>query len=538
MRIKQSRTRGQNAAPASLPPRRRSKRRFSGGTHAPQPLPFQAYVASRTRIEPLQWLAFTAIGLISLTLIVLIWTLTSRTIDDEALEIRARADQQVRSVAFVLAREIQDELHLIDQSLAIIQDSWNKDSGSVDLGAWRKQLQALTGVADDIFIANESGVIVQGTLPQSIGQGFGSAYVPYPNGSLETFDSKGTKNPDGLPPGDNGIEARQFLTYVVRPLARPPGWLIGASYRSEAITNVFSGARLGAGGVLGLVAIKRGGLQAIVGPSSQTANMDLAESELVAQMRKNDAGVWAGVSPIDNVPSIIAYQRIPGRDLGVVIGVSQETSNQPLGGLASMARALAALGTLIVLTVSGIVVWTIATTQATKQRERAYEHSEIDLNNARNELAAARARALLTEPEVSALISSATDGVALLDGEQRLLLWNQRFADLAGVPLDASATGSLVEDLFRRQARAGMFGEEKAEQGVATRLTILHASAGSAVPPTQVAPDGEPITMYVRGVADGGHLILLSGQENARSASPPRPRSDGEPETADEATEW
>ena len=45
--------------------------------------------AAPRRSSPMQWLAFIAIGLISLALIALIWTLTSRAIDDEAMEIRA-----------------------------------------------------------------------------------------------------------------------------------------------------------------------------------------------------------------------------------------------------------------------------------------------------------------------------------------------------------------------------------------------------------------------------------------------------------------
>src|SRR6202035_2699585 len=132
MRIKQSRSRSQKVTPAPLPQRRRSKRRSaSGGSRSMQPLLVQSRAgSSRTKIEPAQWLAFAAIGLISLTLIVLIWTLTSRTIDEQVLEIRARTDQQVKSVAFVLAREVEDELQLVDQSLKIIQDDWTKNAGS------------------------------------------------------------------------------------------------------------------------------------------------------------------------------------------------------------------------------------------------------------------------------------------------------------------------------------------------------------------------------------------------------------------------
>jgi PAS domain-containing protein len=541
MRVKQSRTRSKSI-PAPLPQHRRSRRRPSTGSRGAPPTLVQVRAGNQMKIDSTQWLTFIAIGLTSLALIVLIWTLTGRAIDDQTAEVRARTDQQVTSVAFVLAHEIQDELHLVDQSLAIVQDAWKRDSDSVDLGAWRKQLLALTDVANDIFVANERGVIVQGTLPQSIGQGFGSAYVTYSNGSLEMFEPDGTKNPDGKVPGADHIEARQFLMYLVRPLARPRGWWVGASYRSEGVTKLFAGANLGQNGIVALADLKRGALQALVGASAQYAELVISDSELIEQARKNESGVWVGVSPTDKVPRIVAYQRVPGRDMSVLVGVATDTAIQPLAGLASMARTLAVVASVIVLTIAGILVWTSANARATKLRLRTYERSETDLMNARQELVVTRARTLLTEPEFGTLMSSQTDGVARLDIEQRLRVWNHRFAELAGVPLDQSALGTPVEDLLRRQAEAGLFGDvAEADQQVAKRLTVLHTAGQSVVPPTQLGPSGEPITMHVRGVSDGGHVVVLTGADNARLAAvPPLPgeAAEAEPETADEATEW
>jgi len=526
-------SRDQATRPAPQQQRGRSKRRSSGGARNLQAEHVHNRSAGRDKIDPLQWLAFTAIGLISVTLIALIWTLSTRAIGEEAMDLRARTDQQIRSVAFVLAREIQDELQLVDQSLAIIQNAWVKDAGAVDLAAWRKQSLALTEVANDIFIANEHGIIIQGTLPQSIGQGFGSAYVTYPNGSLETFDPDGTTNPNGKLPGAGGVQARQFLTYIVRPLAKPAGWMIGASYRSEGITKLLAGARLGQSGLIALVALKRGGLQAISGPSAQFANMDIAASELIDQMRKNDVGIWAGVSPIDNISRVFAYQHIPNRDMSVLVGVSRAAANEPLVGLATTARGLAALGSLVVLTIAGILLWTIATTGAARQRRRAQERSEIDVMNARQELAVARARALLSEPEASALIGSATDGVARLDAALRLQMWNERFAERAGVGLDG---GTPAEDLFRRQAAAGLLGDAAgSEPAIATRLTLLHAATGSAEPLTQTGRDGEPLRLSVRGVSDGGHLLLLTRVGTSGLGAVPEP---GDAAAVQETTDW
>jgi hypothetical protein len=533
MPIKANRSRDTAIRPVPQQQFRRSKRRSASETPHLQAQYVGSGSGSQAKIDPLQWLAFIAIALISVTLIVLIWTLATRSINEQANELRARTDQQVKSIAYVVAHETRNELQLVDQSLAIIQAAWDQDPGAVDLAAWRKQSLALTEVANDIFIANDHGVIVQGTLPQSIGQGFGSAYVTYPNGSLESFDPDGTANPSGKLPGAGGVQARQFLTYILRPLARPPGWMIGASYRSEAITKLLSGARLGQSGIMALVALKRGGLQAISGPSAQSAHMDIATSELIEQMRKNDAGIWAGVSPIDNASGIFAYQHIPNRDMSVLVGVSRDAANEPLAGLAATARGVAVLGSLVVLIVAGILLWAIATARAARRRRRARERNEIDLINARQELAVARARALLSEPEAGALIGSATDGVARLDAALQFRTWNERFAERAGVAFGANTP---VEDLFRRQAAAGLLGNAaEAASAIATRLTLLPLAAGSAEPLMQTGPDGEPLRLVVRGVSDGGHLLLLARVGNSGLGA----QADaGGARTTPEATEW
>ena len=545
MRIKQSKTRGQKLTPAPLAQRRKARKWASlrPKTRSATMVPFVP--RERVRRDPIQWLAFFALAIISGALITLIWTLTEHSIQDQTVETRARVDQQVKSVAGVLAQDIQHEMLLVDQSLAIIQDAWKKDSDSVNLGEWRKQLLALTAVADDIFVADERRVIVQGTLPKSIGQGFGSAYVSYTNGSLEVFEADGTRSPTGRISASSvsgsTITARQFLMYVLRPLDRPRGWFVGASYRSEEITKLFASANLGQGGVIALIEMKRGTVQAIVGPSAQLAEVGLGGSELVEAMRKSEAGIWTGPSPFDRTNRIIGYQRIPGRDLSVVVGVDMESAMRPVDGLVNWARGLAAVGSVVVLTIAGLVFWGVMSVQDTRRRQKTLERAELDLTHTRNELGMARARIPLTGPEVGTLVSSQTDGVARLDQGFRLRQWNARFAQCIGMPLDLSALGMPVEDLLRRQSEAGLFGDgdpQEQDQEIAKRLTILHNGGQSAVPPFQLGAGGETLTMHARAVLGGGCVLTLTGPENALLAPLPPLPSEAQPETAEETTDW
>ena len=534
MRVKQSRTRSSKTTPAPISDRKRSRRWASRGARGRQPSLAQVGKPNPNQLGPIQWGSILAVLLISAALISLIWTLTARAIEDETADIMGRTEKQVSSIAFVLARQVQREMSLVDQSLSILQESWKGDPADIDLAAWRKKSLALTAVANDIFIANERGIIVQGTIPQSVGQGFGSAYVTYPNGSMELFDASGDKLAAGrasvVTVDGTKIEARQFLMYVVRPLNQPPGFIVGASYRSETITQLFAGANLGHGGVVSLLDLKRGFVQAIVGSSARNAELDLSRSDLMQQMRKNDSGLWTGATPTDKVTRIIAYQKVPDRAMAVMVGISLDLSNEALNGLVNWARGLAVLGSLVVAVIAGILVWGIATAKAAASRERARESAEMGLANARQELEVAFARSCLNAIEAGTLISSRVDGVARIDEALRLRQWNQRFADLSGVPLDDSSRGALVEDFLRYQAKAGVFGDaEKAEHGLAARITVFHTGGHAIAPLVQNGPDGQEVTMLVRPVIDGGYMMILAGPENVAFATPPP--LEAEPET-------
>ena len=187
------------------------------------------------------------------------------------------------------------------------------------------------------------------------------------------------------------------------------------------------------------------------------------------------------------------------------------------------------------------MAWAVIAARAQARRKRAAERAETDLATARNDLLTARARVNLTDLEFGALVTSSTDGIARVDDRFRLRTWNGRFVELAGVPLDGSASGSAIEDLFTRQGLAGLFGDPAGtEQEVARRITILHTGGQTDAPVLQTGPRGEQLTMHVRGVASGGWAIILCGPDNVlNGALPPLPAEHApEPEAVDETTEW
>src|SRR3954451_8315801 len=137
--------------------------------------------------------------------------MTNRAVQDLQAEVRDRAEHALAGRAALIAETIGHELLLIDQSLSVIQSAWKADSESVDLAKWQQTMPALMAVADDLFISDEKRVVRQDILPKAVGQGIGAAYVTFPHGSLEQFQSDGTRQRDSLLFQGTGeaIEGRQ-----------------------------------------------------------------------------------------------------------------------------------------------------------------------------------------------------------------------------------------------------------------------------------------------------------------------------------------
>ena len=479
------------------------------------PIPAQqANAIGKTEIA-----AAIGVSLAAALLIALIWIVTMRSTNEQLSDIRDRAERMVAAQAATLAEEVRHELLMTDQSLAILQAAWNRDQANFNLADWHKQMPALTAVANDIFIADEKQVVRQDILPQAVGQGVGGPYVTFPHGSLEVFSSDGTKPQEGrLVVGDTGkpIEARRYLMYIVRPLEKPTKWLIGASYRSEELGRLYAQTSLGINGVTALIDSQRGVLQAIVGPSARRPQVDLTKSEMLAFFKnKGDGGIWTGRTAMDDVQRIHGFSKIQGREMYVLVGITETEAMAPAASLASGARSVAFAASAVILMIGGLVLWELFTLRAARRRRRSQARGQADLTAMQSELATVRSRATLTGGQVAAMLKSAADGVALLDNDLRLIAWNQRFTAGCGAA-ETLREGLPIDELLRRQGRHGLFGPnqktdpESIETEVARRVAILRTEPSGAFLP-QIGPDGSEIGLHAEVVPDGGGVVLMLG---------------------------
>jgi PAS domain-containing protein len=498
--------------------RRRHHRRRTGSTaRRYRPSELVQVERRRSRMGASEWAGGSGIVLVSILLIVLIWMFANRSVQDLRADVRDRAEQTLSSQATLLAEQVRQELMLIDQSLTVLQEEWKQDSEHFSLEAIQKRLPALTLVSEDLFIADDKRVIRQDIIPAAVGQGIGAAYVTFPHGSLENFDSDGIRNREGrlvIGQTSTPIEGREFLMYVVRPLDHPEHWLIGASYRSDQLPKLYAHANLGFNGVAMLVDARRGVLQGIIGPSARRPRTDLSHSAMLEAAGRSEAGTWRGITPTDEVDRLIAFHRVPGREIIAIVGMPWSQVMAPADGLAEGYRSWATIGTVIVLTVAALVLWSLYTWRRTTRRRRQFERNQADLDSAMVELGSVRTQAAVAGGQLRTLLEGLGDGVAFLDAELCLATWNAAFMAAVRLTPDALRVGLPLDELLRRQAAAGIFGDlANPEEEVASRVAAIRTQRDQAHL-MQLDPAGQPVALQLRSMKDGGLMLVVGGSEH------------------------
>ena len=461
--------------------------------------------------------AAIGVSLATAALVALIWIVSLRTINEQTADVRDHAERMVTAQAVTLAEQVRQELAVIDQSLTILQNAWTQDQEHFDLLAWQKQVPALTGVSADIFIADEKRVVRQDIMPQAIGQGVGGPYLNFPHGSLEVLSSEGQFTKTGrLIVGESGatVEARRYLVYVVRPLAKPTNWLIGASYRTDELIKLFNQVSIGINGVVALIDSQRGTLQTVAGPAARHPQIDLAKSDMLAAFKAKVSGAWTGPTAIDNISRIHGFARVTGRDMIVTVAIPQTEAMVAADTIGAGIWWVAFSGTVLATAAAVLILREIVYLRRNRRKQRQYTRMQSDLASVQNEIAGIRMRAAIAAGQVTTLLRIGAGGMALLDAELHLLAWNQPFAGEAGIPPDALRTELPIDELIRQQAQAGSLGSldranpEAVEAEIARRVAILRTEPDHAVLPVS-SPDGHRLVMGAERVPDGGGLILF-----------------------------
>ena len=474
--------------------------------------------------------AAACVGVAAACLIALTWIGTIRAISAQQLENTARVTATLASQARTFAEQINRHILVLDQTLGILVAAWESDPGHFDLKAWRDRALVLNGLSRDMLLTDESGIIRQSSVSEAINQNVsGLDYFR----TLAGHPEAGRALPDRLYIGHATLDGimRQWHINVARALHHRDGSFAGvidADYRIAAVTDIFGQADLGIGAFVTLAGIGDGKLRATVGPSAIDPGADIADTPMFAAIRDADSGVWIGPSAGDAVRRIHAFCRLPGRNLAVVVAMSEAEAMRPATVWRQQASLFAGCITALL---AGLALVLIQGTRLARRREALVLEDRAILAASNAQMEFARAFSAAKAEQLEATLAGMSDGISLIDAQMRLVEWNARFPEIAGVPAEILRVGLPMEDILRAQIRTGQFGTiADPEAEVARRMAHLHAAPFGVT--HRRRPDGRTLELRRNRLPDGGFVTLYSDITEHKRAEEALRRATAAAETA------
>jgi signal transduction histidine kinase len=416
-----------------------------------------------------------------LVLVALAWIGARDAIREHRVEARARVQAEVLARTLAFEEELRRELLSLDQTLRILEYEWERDPSHFDLSARAGQVVVLSDVSLQLFVADAQGIVRFSSRPAIIGTDVsGRDYFRY-KAALPADDEK-------MFVGEltQGQVTKLWQLNLVRRLDNPDGsfaGIIAASYDANAFTRFYRGVDLGTHGLIAVVSMRDGAAWTLPGPGEAPVVTDLADTPILAEMRKSEEGSWTGQLPPDDVDRMYAFATVPDYGLKVAVGVDRAEAMRSAVQWEQTALAFTAGITVLVILLAFLL---LRAQDAARRR-----HEEL-----------AREQAIL-----EAALTGMSDGVMMVDNDLRLVAWNQHFPEFTGVPAEILRIGVPMEDLLRAQAIGGEFGPVDVETEVARRMALLRSGASIGTI-ERSRPGGRQLEIR-RNLLPGGGFVTL-----------------------------
>ena len=236
-----------------------------------------------------------------------------------------------------------------------------------------------------------------------------------------------------------------------------------------------------------------------------------ARAALDSGIRDTDSGIWTA-SPAGNpIQRIDAFGRLrsrnlPSRGIVAVGAMNGDEEMRPAAARGQEARIFA--GCTLALLI-GLAVPLVHVARLARQREALMVQDQAVLAAANEQLEGARAMAAAKAEQLEVTLTGMSDGVSMVDRHFRLVEWNARFPEIAGVPADLLRVGLPMEEILLAQIRTGQFGpiaDPRAE--IKRRMARLRAAPFGMT--QRLRPDGRTLELRRNRLPDGGFVTLYS----------------------------
>jgi signal transduction histidine kinase/CheY-like chemotaxis protein len=442
--------------------------------------------------------------IVTACLIALTWVGTIQAIRIQRIETFDRTTATLANQALTFAEQINRQILGFDQTLRILVTAWEANPRTFDLESWRRQTSVLDGLSRDMVLTDENGIIRQSSVAEAINQNAsGLDYFRVLSDPAEPGDRLyiGPAAIDGI--------MRQWHMNVARALHHPDGsfaGVINADYRIAAITDVFKQTIIGSDAFFVLAGLEDGKLRGALSATAVNPDASISETQMFAAVTAAESGVWTGPSANDAVQRIHAFRRVPGRNLAVIVAVSEDSVLRSLNVWGRQAEFTAGVITVLLTSVAILLILALRLVRR-RRAEATQARADIAASNAQSEVARAVARAKAEQLDTT--LASMSDGVSIVDAHMCLVEWNVRFPEIAGISADILRVGLPMEEIIRTRIKAGHLGPvEDAGAEVERRMAHLRSAPAEVV--QRQRPDPRNLRLRRNRLPDGGFVTIYT----------------------------
>ncbi len=401
------------------------------------------------------------------------------------------AVRQGSNLTRVLEEYIRRVIRQSDSSLMALRRAFENDPENFDLATWAKINQPHSDLTVQFGLSSPAGFIRQSTQ--------GPVTTPVYVGDRPHFQFQVEHPGDELyisAPIIGRLSQKETIQFS-RRLTRPDGAFDGVAVTSvdvRQIESFFSSLDIGHGGIVSLVGLD-GILRARGGSDPDTQRFtgrSVAQSPVFAALPNAPHGhYWNTTNSsarFDNIIRLISYRAVAGFPLVAVVGISRDEIFRPadetlrhyiiVGGVLT--------GIVLVVMILGVAerARVLSTTAELQCSKRSLEQSNRLLN---------------------AAMSNMSNGLAMFDRDRRLVICNDRYAEMYGLDPEQIKPGTMLQSILEARIATGMAPVGSVE-AIMTRINQV--SDRRPFSSKNHLTDGRVIFVNHQPMPDGGWVAL------------------------------
>ena len=299
-----------------------------------------------------------------------------------------------------------------------------------------------------------------------------------------------------------GAATGKWVVILARPVLSDSGHFIGVAFASTVLQyfeDIFRSTSLGDGYAATL--LRQDGTLLARFPIAGTIGK-IVPASVLKKLANSSSGVSRAISPVDHQPRIAAAYRLSNYPLTVVVTQNESAAFAPWRKVAFTMTAV----TSVIIALIAIATYLLVRSWKQQDRLNAAYADLIEAEKIRNfaESEANLQRGLAEQTtRLGAAIENMPQGICMFDGEKRLIVCNQRYADLYGLRKEQTEPGTPFESILALQSGIVNYLDDD-EKYISRRLDDV--STRQSYELINRLCDGRLIAVTHRPIAGGGWI--------------------------------